>query len=285
MARLTHAALAELLGAYALDAVDAEEAEAIEAHLTVCPRCRDEVRDHREVASLLAYTGEVAPPGLWDKLVAALDDPAPPVDAPLLAPIRTLTPVPAPSGSWPGRRGAAMLSAAAAVLILLGAVGGLWVRNLIQSQEDQLEQVNFRVKKVGDQVDKVGSEAALSQAVLAANTTVGARTVRLSAPNNKVLADAVVTPDGSSYVWNVQLPALSADKAYQLWAVVGNGEKRSVGVLGNTPRVAAFNVPIGSVVALAITEEVASGVSASTKQAVAFGLVPGDRTTPSTTTS
>ncbi len=50
---LTHVEAADLLGAYALDAVEADEREAIERHLQECPRCRAEVADHRTVASFM----------------------------------------------------------------------------------------------------------------------------------------------------------------------------------------------------------------------------------------
>jgi anti-sigma factor RsiW len=71
MARLmSHDEAAELLGAYALDAVDPDEVAAIEAHLESCPRCRDELRNHREVTGLLAYAGQEAPAGLWDRVVS-----------------------------------------------------------------------------------------------------------------------------------------------------------------------------------------------------------------------
>jgi anti-sigma-K factor RskA len=248
--QLKHEEIAELLGAYALDAVDADEAQIIDAHLTVCPRCRAEVRDHREVASLLAYTGEAAPPGLWDKLAAALDDPAPAVEAPVLAPVVR-------PASWARRGGASVLLRAAAVLVVLGALAGLWLK----------------IDNVKPTVDANGS-GALGNAALAASSAPGSRKVRLATSDNQVLADAVVTADGSSYLWNLHLPPLPSDRAYQLWAIVGEGQKRSVGVLGNTPRIAAFNVPTASVVALAITEEVAVGADAPSRQAVAFGLMP-----------
>ena len=54
----------ELLGAYALDAVDPDERDRIELHLTECPRCRAEVADHREVAAFLAQPGGSAPDGV-----------------------------------------------------------------------------------------------------------------------------------------------------------------------------------------------------------------------------
>jgi anti-sigma factor RsiW len=72
-----HTELQELLGAYALDAVDPDEAAAIERHLPTCPRCRNELAEHREVAALLGYAGGSAPSGVWDRIVASLEEPPP----------------------------------------------------------------------------------------------------------------------------------------------------------------------------------------------------------------
>lgn len=51
---LTHEEVTELLGAYALDAVDEDERALVEEHLGLCARCRAEVQAHRETATLLA---------------------------------------------------------------------------------------------------------------------------------------------------------------------------------------------------------------------------------------
>ncbi len=51
------AELDELLGAYALDAVDADERRRVEDYLAVNPRAAAEVQAHREVATMLAFTG------------------------------------------------------------------------------------------------------------------------------------------------------------------------------------------------------------------------------------
>lgn len=78
MERLTgHEQLQELLGAYALDAVEPYEAEVLERHLPTCPRCRNELADHREVAALLSYAGGTAPGGVWDRIIASLEEPPP----------------------------------------------------------------------------------------------------------------------------------------------------------------------------------------------------------------
>src|SRR5439155_13786710 len=74
---LTHPEVAELLGAYALDAVDGEERELVELHLLDCPRCRAEVAEHRAVASFLASAGGRAPEAVWERIAGSLEE-APP---------------------------------------------------------------------------------------------------------------------------------------------------------------------------------------------------------------
>lgn len=70
-----HAEFEELLAAYALDAVDGDEATALERHLAVCPRCRQEVAAYRETAAMLAYGGESAPEGVFDRIAAGTRGP------------------------------------------------------------------------------------------------------------------------------------------------------------------------------------------------------------------
>ena len=69
--------LDELLGAYALDAVEDDERRRVEDYLEINPRAAAEVREHREVATMLAYTGMEAPAGLWERIAAELEEPAP----------------------------------------------------------------------------------------------------------------------------------------------------------------------------------------------------------------
>ena len=80
--------LEELIGAYALDAVDPEERDAVERHLAECPRCRMELAGHLEVAALLGNTGAPAPDGVWARIATSLEEP-PPALRLSLAPIAT----------------------------------------------------------------------------------------------------------------------------------------------------------------------------------------------------
>ena len=57
VSNVPHEEVAGLLGAYALDALDSDEAALVEAHLRDCPRCSAELARHHEVAGLLANSG------------------------------------------------------------------------------------------------------------------------------------------------------------------------------------------------------------------------------------
>ena len=70
---MSHREADELLGAYALDAVDAAERAEVEAHLASCPRCRAELDELRQVAAAVG-TAVVRPPeGLWSQIAGALE--------------------------------------------------------------------------------------------------------------------------------------------------------------------------------------------------------------------
>lgn len=68
-----NADLHHLAAAYALDALDADERAAFEAHYPSCEICSAEVVDYRETAAVLAgATATPAPAGLEDKVMAAV---------------------------------------------------------------------------------------------------------------------------------------------------------------------------------------------------------------------
>lgn len=236
-----HDEIGELLGAYALNAVDAEERSAIEAHLEECPRCRAEVHDHREVAALLGNTGGDAPEGLWDRIASALEEAPPPMRLPLAVPSPV---VPIAGRRRTGRAVTAALGAAAAVVI---AVLGVEVAR----QEDELDRLNAALQ-----------DDAMLSAVNLALLDPAAVESRLTSADGTLSASAVLLPDGTGYLMVDGLPALDPARTYQLWGQTGSG-LISLGVLGaDPPKVLAFQAG-GEVAALAITEEVAGGVSES----------------------
>lgn len=74
---MNHQEISELLGPFALDAVEPEEAEVVAAHMRDCPRCQAEHGQHLEVACLLGNEWRPAPDGVWDRIANSLFE-APP---------------------------------------------------------------------------------------------------------------------------------------------------------------------------------------------------------------
>jgi anti-sigma-K factor RskA len=76
---MEHRELQDLIPAHALDALDADDAVQLEAHLETCDACRRELDDLRETTALLAFvTDPVEPPAsLRAKILDAVADPAP----------------------------------------------------------------------------------------------------------------------------------------------------------------------------------------------------------------
>lgn len=229
---MSHDEVQSLLGAYALNAVGAEEASAVELHLRECPQCRAEVSDHRETAALLAHSGAPAPAHVWDRIAENLEMPPPrrtPVDQ---------------RRRWP-----AMVSAAATVVLV--AAGVSWM--------------------VGREASESRRGAGIEAAIVDAFDDPRAESVRLESPDGTRHVDIVMRPDGSGFLVGNNLPPLPDDRTYQLWGKLADTTV-SLGVLGNAPKRIAFTAK-APLIALAITDEVAGGVTRSERSPVVAGSV------------
>ncbi len=71
---MSHDEASDLLGAYALDAVDGDEFTELEEHLETCPRCRAELDSLREVAAAMGNSVEPPPEGLWSQIASRLPE-------------------------------------------------------------------------------------------------------------------------------------------------------------------------------------------------------------------
>ena len=242
----------DLLGAYALDAVDDGERAEIESHLRDCPRCAIEVQEHREVAAILSSTSADAPEELWSSIEDSI---APPEN---VLPFRRPRAKRSPS-NW-------MLSiAAAAALVLVGAV-------FLQSARiDQLSQEVAAERAQLEMVSEALTDRPRSAAVEAALSDPGSRIVTIEATDvaGAGAVTVVLTQDGAGYVLDDSLPELPEGQTYQLWAVSGD-QVVSAGLFGTDVADGAFRIDPGSVSALAITPEVAGGVVVSSNDAVAL---------------
>lgn len=250
---LTHSEIEDLLGAFALDAVDDDERDLLEAHLAACPRCRAEVATYRETASLLAHTGTRAPEGLWERIAESIEE-APP--AMTLAPVVPLAEAAAARDrrSVPLRAVAALAAVAAALIAFLGVRVG---------------ELNRDVSAVQEALDVEG----LQSAALAAVGNPDAESVWLRSDEGERAVRLVRLADGTGYIVPGDLEGLPPDRTYQLWALTDDA-KISLAVLGNEPEVASFRM-VGPVSGYAITQERAGGAASPSLPPVVIGTIDG----------
>lgn len=241
--------LDELLGAYALDAVSDDERREIEEYLLIDPRARAEVAAHREVATMLAWTGVAAPDGLWEQIAGKLDGTAPMPTGELAAVLsfdaasarrdsESAAAAATGRGKKSVRRSFARSVGAWAGAATAAAVIAVFVVNIVQGRDERGTAIEVLAERARD--DRDSTIATL----VASDGTVG--------------GEAVIDQDGHGYLLAGDLPTLGRDRTYQLWGVI-DGEAISLGVLGSSPEVETFTVD-GPVTQLVVTNEVAGGV-------------------------
>ena len=222
--------LDELLGAYALDAVDDDERRRVDDYLEVNPRASAEVQAHREVATMLAFTGMDAPDDLWGRISDEIGEQAPP-PGPELAKVMSFDDH--PKRRMIGKVAPWAASVAAAAVVAFVAVG------LADRSDAPTDPLASAVEIAQDDRDSL-------------STT-------LVADGSDASADAVIDQDGHGYVLARDLPTLPDGQTYQLWGIVENGDVISLGIFGPNPEIETFTVE-GTVSALAITIERYPGV-------------------------
>lgn len=230
-------AVEELLASYAMHALDADETVEAERLLERDPALWHIVAEHHAVLGVLAEEVEQSPstpsPMVWEGILATIDgssDDAAPVFLPAVA----------------ARRTRLFSRAAVALSTVALAVSGFVGYQLITGQD-------------GDRL-----QAAVDDLL----RDPSARVVTMASPDGgQVEARVVVGADGIGYVYADTLPALDADRTYQLWAILdgaGGQQIISAGIMGSDPDISPFQVS-GELVGLAITNEVAGGVITSSE--------------------
>ncbi len=234
-------ALVGLLGAYALNALDAQERIGIEARLDADPRARAEADELSQIAALLGsdiQSNNDLPSGAWDRFAPLLDQPA--TQAPVfdLSYRRTRR-----------LRQMAMGTVAAAFVALFIVVA---------SQRHQIS--NLR--------ETAGS---VTKAAESALTSPGSKHGNLKPSAGGALVSITVLPDGSGFVGLDSLPKLDAQHVWQLWNI-DSKNVISLGISGDPTSPMAFHAAPGSH-SFAVTLEPVGGSIKATTSPIAAGSI------------
>jgi anti-sigma-K factor RskA len=262
---MDHDELRELTGAYALDAVTDDERRELEAHLEGCPACGEEVRSLRAAASELAFTApERRPPDSLRARVLASIEPAPAV-APMVTPKRS------PLGAW-------WLAAAATIAAVALGLYAVSLRARLDALETELQLARAQANAAQQQLARAETNIRLvntSTGILASPDVVR---VDLKGAGKAAGASgrAFWSPSRGVLFAANGLPALSADRVYQLWIITRDDRRVPAGLLapdasGQTLILADRNE--NAPATFAVTEEPAGGVPQPTGAIVLAGTL------------
>ena len=252
------AELDELLGAYALDAIDDDERRLVEAYLLRSPLARAEVDSHRMVAAALGNLGREAP-----------------------MPMRTGIPT-SPVVSLAGRGRQRFVLASGWVAAAAAVVGMVVVsdRSSLRRSEEAAATAmaataaETNAQRLRAELARFRSGPGARAELLLADPTIE-RTV-LNDADGRERATVVIDRTGEGYLIASNLPRLPEGQTYQLWGVHGD-RVLSVGVLGPEVRVVGFAAapaPDGEPFdRFVLTAEQGAGVVTSAGPAVAAGVI------------
>ena len=227
-----------LTGAYAADALSADERRAFEEHLDGCASCAQEVCELQATASLLgAAAAEVPPPSLKATVLAQAR--VTPQTASLdAARVRRL------------RRMSTLLGAAAAVLAVAVIALGAWAAQLHRTADSAVAQA-----------------ATITQVLTAADATTSSGEIAGGGRGT-----VVVSPAQQQAVFVASdLAAVGAGRTYQLWWIDASGAARSAGLVAPSSDGSVATVLAGAPAGAAhvgVTVEPAGGSAAPTTHPV-----------------
>ncbi len=203
-----------LSGAYAVDALDADERARFEAHLATCADCREEVASLQEAAALLGTDPVEPPSSVRDSVLAGIASirPLPPVTSET-APTAT----PTPGDELAARRTRRSLAQrltrtpllVAAAMVLLLAVGTALVRPWA---DDRTDEPNL---------------SAIDRVLTAADAT----SVEKEFPDGSRATVTVSRSEGRAVIQTEDMALAPTGKVYELWLQTPEGAMMPAGLM------------------------------------------------------
>ncbi|MFF2305279.1 anti-sigma factor domain-containing protein [Streptomyces sp. NPDC058128] len=240
-----------MTGAYALDALDPEEQEAVRRHLAECPSCAQEVLEFSETVVRLGLAVAVTPTatlrtGVMERIATVRQEP--PATRAVRAPR--------------GRRGLRRWSHWALAACLAGAVGLGGVAAWQHGLAEDARQETTRARQANDAVAEVlaAPDARVSTSRLEGGA-VGTVVVSASLDRAVFAASGMAPPP--------------AGKVYQLW-YDDEGTMRSAGLMdpGATAEATLLDGPVDRASGVGVTVEPAGGSPSPTSAPVAVLAFP-----------
>ncbi len=255
LTQLTDTQLDELLGAYALNAVDDSERDSIERYLARSPRARAEVADHLMVAAALGSTPSEAPLPLWDRIVDQLLDrpnpsestePVPSVVIPFERP--TTSPGSTQASSRAASRKPRLLGWVASAAAAAAAIGFIGVQNSrhddryddLQTELASAQTAKEQAETAKEQAETAQEEANIATAKAQAIAESSLSVERLISRSDTKVADleldgvklarVVIGADGKGFLVSDKRFGLANGEVLQLWGV-HNDQVISLGVM------------------------------------------------------
>ena len=224
------AGIHELTAGYALDALDPDEREAYEAHLSGCERCQEELTTFWETTAALAVAASGPEPStaLRERILADVRAEPPQVVVPF----------------EPRRRRAVPVLAAAAAIAAVVALGiGLWAADVSSQLDEAREALERERATVGILADP------------------SVRSVSLQAGVGRLF----VSSEGKAALVLAGLGPAPAGKTYEIWIIEG-GTPAPAGLFPGRDgtEVVGVDGAVGDGDVVAVTVEQAGGVDAPT---------------------
>jgi Anti-sigma-K factor rskA, C-terminal/Putative zinc-finger len=250
------------VGSYVVNALDPDELEEFEAHLAECPTCSREVMEFCETAAELSLLASAPPPppALRGSILSAISEirplpPEPPAEAASAesAPPGTVV-VPAEPGRAfdelalrrQQRRTRILSVLVAAVVAAALAMGGV-VYGLVQARQAQVAQ-----------------QAAETELLTAPDVRTYSATMKDGGQVSFVVSKSL----NRAMFIGKDLPAVGADRRYQLWTLEGQQAIPDNLIAGGGDRKQFFRETLSGVTGLAVSVEAVGGAQQPTPSTI-----------------